>query len=164
MKKNSPAENVIARTNGLGRNNLWGAISAVGATAFFSYHSLAPGESWLVIFVAPLAFLSYVSVIWLLTQTTIDVGDGNIFTSNTPLIWPNKNKTFELANCKDVRVVPTFSQFSITYKVVLTTSDSSHDLLWANNRSEAYQVLSAVLKVISANRALQRSAQKRAAR
>ena len=168
MKKKSTTEKVIARTNGLGWNNLWSAISAVGATAFFSYHALAPGEGWLAIFVAPLAFLSYVAVIWLLTNTKIKVSDGNIFTSSIPPIWPNKNKTFELANCKDVRVVPTFSQFhgfSMTsYKIVLTTSDRSHDLLWVNNKSEAYQVLSSVLNVISANKALQRTAQKRAAR
>lgn len=159
---------MIARTNGMGWNNLWSAISAVGATAFFSYHALAPGESWLAIFVVPLAFLSYVAVIWLLTHTTIEIKDGNISTSNIPPLWPNKNKTFELANCKDVQVVPTFSQFhgfSMTsYKIVLTTLDRSHDLLWVNNKSEAYQVLSAVLNVISANKALQRTAQKRAAR
>lgn len=170
MKKSSTKEKekVIARTSGIGWKNLWSAISTVGAPAFFSYHASAPGESWLAIFAVPLAFLSYVSVIWLLTHTTVEVEDGNITTLNIPPLWPNKNKTFELANCKDVRVVPTFSSFhgfSMTsYKVVLTTSDSIHDLLWVNNRSEAYQVLSAVFKVISANKALQRTAQKRAAR
>lgn len=168
MKKSSTKEKVIARTNGFGWNNLWSAISAIGATALFLHFALAPGESWLAIIVVPLAFLSYVAVIWLLTHTTVEVKDGNISTSNIPPLWPNKNKTIELANCKDVQVVPTFSQFhgfSMTsYKVVLTTSDSSHDLLWVNNKSEAYQVFSAVLNVIPANTTLQRTAQKRAAR
>ena len=158
MKKNSTEgkEVVIARTNGYGWNNLWGSISAVGATAFFLYHALKPGESWLAIFVVPLAFLSYVSVIWLLTHTTVGVRDGNIFVSNIPPLWPNKNITVTLANCKNVQVVPTFSQFHgfsmTTYKVVLITSDRSHDLLWANSNSEAYQVLSAVFNVIQANK------------
>ena len=163
MNKTGADDNkeVAVNSNGLGWNNLWGAVSSTGATAFFSYLAFMRMECWWVTLAAFSAFLSYVSLVWLLTKTKIEVADSHICVTSTPALWPNRNQKFELASCKyiDIRhAFPRLHGFPLrSYKLVFVSSESSRDILWVDNKQQADQALHALLKAILANRTLQQT-------
>ena len=164
MNKTGADDNkeVTVNSNGLGWNNLWGVVSSTGATAFFSYLAVMRMECWWVTLAVFSAFLSYVSLVWLLTKTKIDVADGHVHVTSTSPLWPYQKQKFELAICKYIdvrRIFPRLHGFPLrSYKLVFVSSEGSRDILWVDSKQEADQVLHALLMTILANRTLQQTA------
>ena len=152
---------LVAESHGFAFETAASSVACIGVTALFLIMAMRENHGWLVFLAGFTGFLSYGSIVALLTRVQFIITDNSLSVRHNLVLWPNRNRFIDLDAIKYpvMRRQSTshhgISIHSYSVSMVMKGGAEQHVFL-ARSKLEAKRIIDALVFAIAKTRQSER--------